>query len=349
MPRTPENGPGSIAWSIEPEGERVAPHPAASVLILGVLLLFAPGCGGRSSHVRASGVVEMDEIDVASLEGGRIVRLAVDEGDPVRAGDTLAVLQRGELVAQVEAQIAQAGRAAAQSLEVTTGPRAEEVRIARAELASANAQLEWAEKQLARAEELLRGNVIAQADLDRAHSERDAALARRDALVQRVTMLETGSRHEEVTAARAAASAARSQLAALRSRQGELVLTAPSHGVVLLRNFEAGELALPGQPLVTLGDPESLWVRVYVAAPEIGRVRLGARAEVFTEGFGKRAFPGRVIFIATQAEFTPRAALTEEERANLVFAVKIAMDPTGGALKPGLPAEVRIAAAVAER
>ena len=317
MAHTRENDPGPTVWSIESEGECVPPRPPASVLILGVLSLFTLGCGGRSSHVRASGVVEMDEIDVASLEGGRIVRLAVDEGDPVRAGDTLAVLQRGELVAQVEAQIAQAGRAAAQSLEVTTGPRAEE---------------------------LLRGNVIAQADLDRAHSERDAAVARRDVLVQRVTMLELGSRHEEVTAAREAASAARAQLAALRSRQGELVLTAPSHGVVLLKNFEAGELALPGQPLVTLGDPESLWVRVYVAAPQIGRVCLGAKAEVLPEGFGKRAFPGRVIFIATQAEFTPRAALTEEERANLVFAVKIAMDPTGRALKAGLPVEVRIAA-----
>jgi len=113
---------------------------------------------------------------------------------------------------------------------------------------------------------------------------------------------------------------------------------------VLLKNFEPGELVQPGQPIVTLGDPDSLWVRVYVAATEIGRVRLGARAQVFAEGFGNRTFPGRVVFIATGAEFTPRAALTEEERANLVFAVKIAMDPTGGALKAGLPVEVRVTA-----
>jgi HlyD family secretion protein len=124
---------------------------------------------------------------------------------------------------------------------------------------------------------------------------------------------------------------------------------APVHGVVLLRNFETGELAQPGQPVMTLGDPESLWVRVYVAAPQIGRVRLGAHAEVLADGFGKRTFAGRVTTIATQAEFTPRAALTEEERANLVFAVKIALDPTGGALKAGLPVDVRIAAAEPDR
>lgn len=317
---------------------------AARVVSIVTLTVALAGCGGRGPYVRASGMVEMDEIDVASLEGGRIVRLSADEGDSVRAGDTLAVLQRGELAAQLQTQLAEAGRTAAQSLEVTRGPRAEEIRIAHADLVSANAQLALAEKELARAQALLEDHVIAQAEFDRAHSERDAARAKRDATQQRVTMLETGSRREEVTAAREAASAARGQLAAARSRLGELLLTAPSHGVVLLRNFEAGELVMPGQPVVTLGDPDSLWVRVYVGAPEIGRVRLGARAEVIATGFGSRTFPGRVVFIATQAEFTPRAALTEEERANLVFAVRIAVEPTGGALKPGLPVEVRIAA-----
>jgi HlyD family secretion protein len=287
----------------------------------------------------------MDEIDVAPLEGGRIVRMQADEGDTVRAGDTLAVLQRAELAAQVEAQVAQAGRAAAQSLEVRSGPRAEEIRIARAELASANAQLDWAEKNLSRVEELRRGNVVPQAELDRARTDREAMLARRDALQQRLTLLESGSRSEEITAAREAAVAARAQLAALRSRLGELVLTAPARGVILLRNFEPGELAMAGQAVVTLGDPDRLWVRAYVAAPRLGRVRLGARAEVSDDRFRRRTYPGRVVSIATSAEFTPRAALTEEERANIVFAVKIAMDPSGGGLKAGMPVDVRIVAA----
>jgi HlyD family secretion protein len=320
----------------------VTPPAASRLTLLAALWLSLAGCGDRSGALRASGVMEMDEVDVASLEGGRVVRLLADEGDSVGIGDTLAVLGRGELVAQVEAQVAQAGRAAAQSQEVTTGPRAEEVRRARAALASARAQVDWAEKNLARLEELLKNGVIAAADVDRARADRDDAVARRDAAEQALALLEKGSRHEEVTAAREAATAARAQLAALRSRQGELVLVAPAHGVVLLRNFEAGELVQPGQPVMTLGDPEKLWVRVYVAAPEIGKVRIGAPVEVFATGFGKRTFAGRVATIATSAEFTPRAALTEEERANLVFAVKVVMEPTGGALKAGLPVEVKI-------
>lgn len=318
------------------------PRVAPTLLLAGVLALTLAGCSGRGPYVRASGMVEMDEIDVASLEGGRVVQIPVNEGDSVAIGDTVAVLHRGELTAQVQTQVAEAGRAAAQSLEVSRGPRAEDIRIARADLAAANAQLQLAEKQLTRAKTLLQNNAIAQAEADKAQSDLDTALARRSGAQQRLTLLEAGSRSEEVAAARDAATSARAQLAAARSRLGELVLTAPTHGVVLLKNFENGELALPGQAVVTLGNPDSLWVRVYVAGPEVGRIRLGARADVIADGFGKRTFPGRVVFIATNAEFTPRAALTEEERANIVFAVKIALDPSGGALKAGLPVEVRI-------
>ena len=122
----------------------------------------------------------------------------------------------------------------------------------------------------------------------------------------------------------------------------ELVLVAPVSGVVLLKNLLAGEIAQPGIPVVTLGNPDSLWVRVYIAAPKLAQVKLGAPAEVTSAGAPGQRFPGRVVEIATHAEFTPRAALTEEEQANLVFGVKVALAPTGGALKAGLPAEARV-------
>jgi HlyD family secretion protein len=289
-------------------------------------------------------MIEMDEVDVASMVGGRLLRLTAEEGDTVRAGDTLAVLDREELAAAFRAQLAEAERAAAQSREVRTGPRVEEVRRARAELANAAAQLELAEKEWARAQNLLSEGVLPQAESDRARSARETALARRDAAAEQLQLLEAGSRREQITAAREAAAAARAQLVAARSRLGELVLTAPISGVVLLKNFEPGELIQPGQAVLTLGNPDSLWMRVYVAAPEIGRVRLGAPLEVHLTGFGKRGFPGRVVEIATRAEFTPRAALTEEERANLVFGVKVALAPSSGLLKAGLPADATIEA-----
>jgi HlyD family secretion protein len=119
------------------------------------------------------------------------------------------------------------------------------------------------------------------------------------------------------------------------------VLTAPIAGVVLLRNFLAGEVANPGQPVLTLGDPDRLWMRVYVSPTQLARLRLGQAVDVTVRGL-RQTFHGRIVEIATEAEFTPRAALTEEERANLVFGVKVRLDPSGGALKAGLPADAII-------
>jgi HlyD family secretion protein len=316
---------------------------SAVSLVATLLAIAALGCADDAAWVKGGGMVEMDEIDVASLESGRVIRLAVEEGDTVAAGDTVAVLHSGELITNVQAQRGTAEQVAAQSREVVAGPRSEEIRAARADVASAEAALTLAEKDLARAVELQKSQVIAQADVDRAAATRDADRAVRDAARERLRQLEAGSRREEVAAARGAASAAHAQLEGARTRLGELVLTAPARGVVLLRNFDLGEVAEPGQPVVTLGDPTRMWVRVYIAAPKIDRVRVGAHADVFTNGWKGTPYSGRVASVATRAEFTPRAALTEEERANLVFAVRVRLDPSAGALKPGLPVMVRIA------
>src|SRR5262249_35027609 len=138
-----------------------------------------------------------------------------------------------------------------------------------------------------------------------------------------------------------AEAAARAQLEAARSQVHELVLLAPIDGVVLLRSLNRGEVARPNTAVVTLGDPARLWVRIYVPAPRLARVRRGDPVTVRVTGI-PRSFRGRVVEIASKAEFTPRVALTEEERANLVFGVKIEVDSEGGALKPGLPADARI-------
>jgi len=308
---------------------------------LAVALVTIAGCGSDGDGVRGSGTIEFDEIDVSSLVGGRVTTLRVEEGDAVRAGDTLATLERGELEAAVDEQSAQAVRAKALLSDQVAGARTQELRAARAEREAAASDLSLAESEFQRVQTLFNDKVAAAADLDKARSSRDAAKARMDAASEQLGLLEAGSRSGQVAAARAAAQAAAASAAGARSRSRELVLTAPADGVVLLRNANRGEVVGPGTPVYTLGDPTRLWIRVYVGAPLLPRVRLGAHASVHVNGVA-REFSGRVVEIATRAEFTPRAALTEEERSNLVFGVKVAIDPSGGVLKPGLPADVRI-------
>ena len=299
------------------------------------------GCGADRGTVRGAGTIEMNEIDIASLVGGRLARLEVAEGDTVRAGDTLAVLDRGEVLAELSAQIAQTQRAQAQASDLAQGARPAEVVMAREQLRAAQADLRLAQADFARAEKLAATGVIAPAELDRARAARDAGAARVSGASEQLRLQESGFRRKQVEAAREGATAAVAQLAGARSRAGELVLIAPSDGVVLLANFDAGEIVPPGIAVVTLGRPDSLWLRVYIAAPRLADVHLGAPVDVRPVG-SKQTYPGRVVTIASVAEFTPRAALTEEEQANLVFAVKVALARSGGVLKAGVPADARI-------
>jgi HlyD family secretion protein len=299
------------------------------------------GCARDDGTIRGSGTIEMDEIDVASSIGGHLVRLAVAEGDSVRAGDTLAVLDRGEVAAALAAQAAEAERAQSQARDLQQGARPAELVIAREALRAAEAELELARVSFDRTEKLAKAGVAPPAELDRARTSLQAAEARANAAREQARLQEEGFRRAQVAAARQGAAAALAQLAGARSRADELHLVAPRSGVVLLVNYEAGELVPANAPVVTLGDPDSLWMRVYVAAPALPRLRVGAAAEVRPIG-AKEPYAGRVATIASEAEFTPRAALTEEEQANLVFAVKLVLAPSGGALKAGLPADARI-------
>jgi HlyD family secretion protein len=312
------------------------------------VLVSGLGCGKGAGEVTGSGTIEMDEVDVASQVGGRLDRLLVDEGARVHKDDTLVVLEQGEVIATLRAREADVERAQAQLRDLQAGARSQELDAALADLEAATAQWKLALNEAARAETLALRQVVSAAELDQARSARDAAAARRSASSQRYNLLRAGSRADLVRAAREAESAARAQLEAARSRARELILLAPIDGVVLLKNFNRGEIASPNVPILTLGNPDRLWLRVFVAAPKIGRVRRDDPALVRVTGY-QQEFRGRVIEIASQAEFTPRAALTEEERANLVFGVKIEIESSDGTLKPGLPADARIQAGAGAR
>ena len=135
---------------------------------------------------------------------------------------------------------------------------------------------------------------------------------------------------------------ARAALAATEATASDLVLLAPHDAIVLSRLAEPGEVLTPGMPAVTLGDVQRPWVRVYLAARDVGRIKVGQPAEVALDGVPGRTWPGTVTVVNPRAEFTPRAALSETERADLMFGLRVEVSDTTGAVKPGLPATVRL-------
>ena len=304
---------------------------------------FAAGCGRAApAGIEATGTLEVVEIQVSSTVAGRVSRILVAEGAIVRAGDTLAVLTQPTLPSD-ELQRAGRARAARAALdELEHGARADELRRAEADLAAAEADAARATRDADRLKGLADRQVASVAQYDAARTLATQAGARRDALKATLGLLRDGARAERVTAARAESDVADAAASGVRATARDLVLLAPVDGMVTGKNVEPGEVVPAGRPVLTVADVRHQNVRVFVSQAELARVQVGRQVHALLDGFPNIEFQGKVATIAAKAEFTPRVALTERERADLLFAVKVDFADTTGMLKAGLPITVHI-------
>jgi HlyD family secretion protein len=307
------------------------------------LFVLVAACGrDTGGAVIATGTIEVREVDIAPMVPARIVRLAVDEGESVRIGDTLAVLTQSTTRADVAQQEARVRGVAAALREALAGARPQEMQRAEAELRMRRVEADRAVRDLARIRPLADSGAVSPQSLDAAQAEADAAVARRDAATEALELLRAGTRQERVQAARAELASARAALAATKAVAEDLVLISPVDGIVISRNAEPGEMLATGASALTIGETASPFVRVYVPTRALPLVKHGQAATAVLDGFPDHRIPGRVVAISPEAEFTPRVALTEVERADLLFGVKVALDDTTGLVHPGLPATVEL-------
>jgi HlyD family secretion protein len=305
-----------------------------------LLVALGAACTNDERVATAAGTIELTQSDVSSIVPARVVRVDVEEGQAVRRGDTLVLLTQSTLPADIEQRRARLSAAEAELRDLVRGPRPSELERAEAELRSAESEAERTQREAERLRRLAEAGGISQSDLDAAVSAARVSAGRRDAAREALALLRQGTRPERIQAARAAVASARASLQMAEAAASDLVLAAPSDGIVLARYVEPGEVIAAGVPAVSLGDPRRPWIRVYVAAPVLAGLRLGQRALVTLHGVPDRTFEARVVAMATEAEFTPRAAMTESERADLLFGVKLEVSDTTGTLKAGLPATV---------
>jgi HlyD family secretion protein len=309
------------------------------------VLLAASACRreGAAGAIIASGHVEATEVHLSTKVAGRLESFPLREGDHVAAGQEIA---RQEAVdAELARRQAEAERAQAEAelrLRVA-GARREDIAEAENQAAAMRVELEAAERDRGRQQALLdRGSGTAKAR-DDARTRRDAIAARLAALEEALSRLRAGSRAEEIDAARARVAATEARAAQYAQRIADATVVSPVAGIVTEKLAEAGELLQPGSPLAVVTDLADAWLTVYVGEPDLGRLRIGQEAEVVTDGGERRR--GRVTFVASQAEFTPKNVQTRDERVKLVFKVKVSLDNADGLFKPGMPAEARLAAA----
>ena len=317
--------------------------PLLVVALGSAALVPALSCSGNGDGLEASGTVEATEAQLGFQSPGRIERILVREGDLVAAGDTLAVLDRAELVAR-HAQ-ARAQLAAAQALlgELEAGSRSEERVQAEQALRAASDRLADARRDLERVRRLFEAGALSRETLDRAQLQVDVLTSQQSQAEQQLQLVRTGPRPERIAAQRAAVASAQAQVAQIDAALANAVIRAPFGGVITVKDREAGETVGAGAPVLTLMNLDERWVRIYVPESRVGAVHLGDSAAITADTYPDRTYRGTVAFIASQAEFTPRNVQTREERVKLVYAVKvrITQDSTYD-LKPGLPADVSL-------
>jgi HlyD family secretion protein len=298
--------------------------------------------------------VEATEVRVAPQVGGRLIDVAVAEGDRVAKGAVLARIDTSDAELALRRAEADRDQALAALRLLEAGARPEDVRQARAQADSAQADVAAAESELRSASEdvtrfegLLQSSAGSRKQRDDAVTRRDVAAARVTAARERaraaaeaVARLRAGARAEEIAGARARVAAGEAQIATLQKNVADAVLTAPVAGLVTAKLADAGEMVAPRTPVAAITDMDHAWANVYVDEPVVPRLRLGQPVTLVTDA-GQR-LQGSITFISPKAEFTPRNVQTADERSKLVYRIKVTVDNREGVLKPGMPVEAEL-------
>ncbi len=291
------------------------------------------------------GNVDIRQVALAFDGSGRVAEMKVDEGDIVKAGQVLATLDTQTLALQAKQAQAQINVQQQNLLRLKNGARPQELAQARSSLRAAQAEAVRAQKDLARLQGIAdstNGRGVSAQELDRARAAMQVAKAQAAQQQNALRLTEIGPRQEDITAAEAQLQASEVQLELLQHQLAQGQLTAPTEAVVRSRLLEPGDMATPQKPAYALAITEPKWVRVYISEPDLGKVKPGQAARITTDSAPDQPITGKVGYISSVAEFTPKSVQTEELRTSLVYEVRVIVEDPGNMLRLGQPATVAL-------
>ena len=306
-------------------------------------LAFLVACSsGGSNVIEATGTLELVEVDVSPQVMARVTKVLRDEGDRIRVGETLMTLTQSALPSEIVAKRAAVRVAEAHLRDLLAGPRESEIEAADAAVRAAEAEATRTAQDLERLIPLAGHGTVSQQQADAARAAAHEAANRLAEARERARLVRQGARPQEIAGARAEVAAARATLAGVEQTARDLTLRSTIDGTVLSRHVEPGEVLSPGVSGMTLGDVTRPYVWIYVDQVTLPQIRVGDTATVLLDALPDQPFKGTVVALADRAEFTPRVALTKDERADLMFGVKVEVYDPSRTLKAGLPVTVRI-------
>jgi HlyD family secretion protein len=281
--------------------------------------------------------------------------------------------QRQTLESDVAVRTAELRSVQAHLAALVAGSRPQEVQEARAAVADAKAQHDQAQADWDRAQDLFKNDDISKQQYDQYRARLDSTAAilrqaderlalvvegprkedieaaradvvRAEAALQatQANQLELKRREEDMLAHRADVSRARAQVAITDTQINDTVVVAPIDGVVLVKSAEVGEVLAAGTTVVSIGDIDHPWLRAYINETDLARIKFGQSASLTTDSFPGKTYPGRISFISSEAEFTPKQIQTREERVKLVYRIKIDVDNRSRELKSNMPVDADI-------
>ncbi len=283
---------------------------------------------------------------------------------------TAIEFQRETIAGQVAERKAQLRQAEAALSELEAGSRAQEIEQARARVAEAETEFERARADWERAQPLFAADDISQAQFDSYRARYERAKAVVSQAREHLALVKEGPRKQTIERARAAVQqakasvrlaeaqwlelrrkeqeletrqaeidGAKAQVALIESQLDDTVARTPVGGIVLSKSAEPGEILAAGTTVVSVGDLEHPWLRGYINETDLGRVKIGSPVEVTTDTYPDKVYEGRVTFIASEAEFTPKQIQTEQERVKLVYRIKVEVENPDQELKLNMPAD----------
>ncbi|WP_026869859.1 secretion protein HlyD [Inquilinus limosus] len=288
------------------------------------------------------GNVDIRQAELGFRVSGRLTEMKLEEGEAVTAGAVLARLDDRPFQDSVAAARANVAARQADLDKLIAGPRAAEIAQARATVAEREADLANARLAFDRTQELRQRGNAPQSALDQAQADRDMAQARLELSRQALELLLEGNRAEDIAAGRAALAAAQAELASAETSLADATLEAPADGIILSRVAEPGAIMSASSVAYVLSLTKPVWVRAYVAEPDLGRVHPGLAVEVVTDTRPDRPYRGRVGFVSPVSEFTPKTVQTPELRTDLVYRLRIIVDDADQGLRQGMPVTVRV-------
>ena len=308
-------------------------------LLFGCLLLQLMGCS--DDPLRVFGTIERDRLTLTAPVGELITQVNVVEGQQVKAGELLLMLDTTSASARLAQRQAELEQAKAKLTEAVTGARLEDIEKAKAALDGANASVQEALLNFERTNRLFATKVLSQADLDTARAARDTSLAKQAEAQQSLRLLENGTRSEQLEQAKAAVAAASASVALEQKALADLRLVAAQDAIVDTLPWRVGDRVAAGTQLIGLLASATPYVRVYLPATWLDRVKAGDSVNILVDG-RETPIAGTVRNIRSQPAYTPFYALNERDRARLMYLTDITISAVDQDLPTGMAVEVEL-------